>query len=89
MNFASKDLAIITFYGEQRTQLKNSVKKYKDIQVLSVDQSQGREYELVLISTVRTTPGKFISDYQRINVALTRAQHGLVIFGNQKNLERD
>ncbi len=57
--------------------------------MLSVDQSQGREYELVLISTVRTTPGKFISDYQRINVALTRAQHGLVIFGNQKNLEKD
>ena len=89
MNFASKDLAIITFYSAQRTQLRKSVKKYKDIQVLSVDQSQGREYELVLISTVRTTPGKFISDYQRINVALTRAQHGLVIFGNQQNLEKD
>ena len=89
MNFTSKDLAIITFYGAQRTRLKKSVEKYKDIKVLSVDQSQGREYELVLISTVRTTKGKFISDYQRINVALTRAQHGLVIFGNQQNLEKD
>ena len=63
MNFASKDLAIITFYSAQRKKLKDSVKKYKDIKVLSVDQSQGREYELVLISTVRTTPGEFISDY--------------------------
>ena len=89
MNFASKDLAIITFYAAQRTQLKDSVKKYKDIQVLSVDQSQGREYELVLMSTVRTTEGRFISDYQRINVALTRAQHGLVIFGHQKTLKKD
>ena len=82
MNFASKDLAIITFYGAQRTRIKKSVENYKSVKVLSVDQSQGREYELVLISTVRTTKGRFISDCQRINVALTRAQHGLVIFGN-------
>ena len=63
MNFESKDLAIITFYGAQRTRIKKSVENYKSVKVLSVDQSQGREYELVLISTVRTTPGEFISDY--------------------------
>ena len=63
MNFDSKDLAIITFYGAQRTRIKKSVENYKSVKVLSVDQSQGREYEIVLISTVRTTPGRFISDY--------------------------
>jgi superfamily I DNA and/or RNA helicase len=63
MDFNSKDIAIITFYAAQRTELKRVVHSYKDIQVLSVDQSQGREYELVFISTVRTSPGRFISDY--------------------------
>ena len=38
---------------------------------------------------VRTKPGKFIQEYNRINVALTRARHGLVIIGNAENLARD
>ena len=36
----------------------------------------------MLLSTVRTSLGQFISDYNRINVAITRAKHGLVIVGN-------
>ena len=58
-------------------------------QVISIDSSQGREYDLVFISTVRTKPGEFISEYNRINVAITRAKHGLVIVGNARNLARD
>ena len=58
-------------------------------QVLTIDSSQGREYEIVLLSTVRTKPGSFISEHKRINVALTRAKHGLVIFGNKKMLIED
>ena len=52
-------------------------------QVLSIDSSQGREYDIVILSTVRTTPNKFMTDYNRINVAITRAKHGLVIVGNK------
>ena len=58
-------------------------------QVISVDGSQGREYDVVLISTVRTSGGEFLREYNRINVAITRAKHGLVIVGNKKALEKE
>ena len=38
---------------------------------------------------MRTKPGEFISEYNRINVAITRAKHGLVIVGNARLLEKD
>ena len=38
---------------------------------------------------VRTRPGSFIREYNRINVAITRAKHGLVIIGNANNLAKD
>lgn len=58
-------------------------------QVISIDSSQGREFDIVFVSMVRTTPGNFIQEYNRINVAITRARHGLVIIGNVRNLCRD
>ena len=58
-------------------------------QVISIDSSQGREFDIVFVSMVRTKPGSFIHEYNRINVALTRAKHGLVVIGNEKNLRRD
>ena len=58
-------------------------------QVLSIDSSQGREYDIVILSTVRTKSGQFMSDYNRINVAITRAKHGLVIVGNKNILLQD
>ena len=38
---------------------------------------------------VRTKPGNFIKEYNRINVAITRSKHGLVIICNAANLARD
>ena len=58
-------------------------------QVISIDSSQGREFDIVFVSMVRTNPGKFIKEYNRINVAITRAKHALVIIGNARNLRRD
>ena len=58
-------------------------------QVISIDSSQGREFDIVFVSMVRTKPGSFIHEYNRINVALTRAKHGLVVIGNENNLRKD
>ena len=44
---------------------------------------------MVFISTVRTSPGEFLTEYNRINVAITRAKHGLVIVGHAKTLAKD
>ena len=38
---------------------------------------------------VRTSPGGFVRDANRINVGITRAKHGLVIVGNYDALAED
>ena len=81
---------MITSYNEQKKAIVDEYLKVgMEEQVLSIDSSQGREYDIVLLSTVRTTHGQFMSDYNRINVAITRAKHGLVIVGNSDVLMQD
>ena len=57
-----------------------------DIEVNTVDGYQGREKDIIIISTVRTQSLGFLRDYRRMNVAITRAKHMLWIVGNQKSL---
>lgn len=56
-----------------------------DVNINTVDGYQGKEMDIVIISTVRSndygTIG-FLSDYRRMNVAITRAKFGLYIIGN-------
>lgn len=47
---------------------------------------QGRESDVVIYSAVRTEGLGFVSDLQRLNVALTRARHSLFIVGNAQSL---
>ena len=88
--FTKNSIYVITPYNAQ----KNAIAElFSDIeiedQVLSIDSSQGREFDLVFVSMVRTSPGDFIQQYNRINVGITRAKHGLVIIGNARTLRQD
>ncbi|KAH9698631.1 hypothetical protein KPL71_024082 [Citrus sinensis] len=59
------------------------------VKVKSVDGFQGGEEDIIIISTVRCNTGGsigFISNPQRVNVALTRARHCLWILGNERTL---
>ena len=81
---------VITPYNAQKHAIAEKFRnKIMDQQVISIDSSQGREYDIVFISTVRTSSGEFLREYNRINVAITRAKHGLVIIGNARALEKD
>jgi superfamily I DNA and/or RNA helicase len=57
------------------------------IEVNTVDAYQGREKDIVIISTVRSDGIGFLSDYRRMNVAITRARNFLLVVGNQKCLQ--
>lgn len=62
------------------------------VEVASVDQYQGREKEVLVYSTVRSSAASsvgWVSDRRRINVAFTRGRRGLVVVGNSSTLRRD
>ena len=82
------DIGIISPYADQ-------VKLIQDmtpVEVKTVDGFQGREKEVIIISTVRSNENGnigFLKDLRRLNVAITRAKRKLVIIGNQNTLKSD
>ncbi|XP_048231885.1 uncharacterized protein LOC8275336 isoform X1 [Ricinus communis] len=96
-NGSNKNLTIgvISPYAAQVNAIRDKLnKKYEDIygfsvKVRSVDGFQGGEEDIIILSTVRANSGGavgFLSNPQRINVALTRARHCLWILGNERTL---
>ena len=97
-------IGVICTYGDQARRIKEVIKSERiktdafktDVEkmiVSTVDDFQGDERDIIILSTVRnpenpakSNPG-FILAYQRINVALSRARRMLVIVGNRKYLE--
>ncbi len=61
---------------------------YLDIQVCTVDKFQGHEADLVLLSFTNNHPTSFLESPNRLNVAITRAKYGLVVFGNRNAMRR-
>ncbi|KAK1753246.1 hypothetical protein QBC47DRAFT_54335 [Echria macrotheca] len=62
----------------------------KSIRIATVDNFQGEEAKVVIISLVRSNPQAncgFLRTPNRINVLLSRAQHGMYIIGNSNTYE--
>jgi regulator of nonsense transcripts 1 len=94
------NIGVITPYEGQRAYIVNFLQRngampaelYKRMEVSSVDAFQGREKEYTILSCVRSNDHQgigFLNDKRRLNVALTRAQCGLIIIGNARVLSRD
>ncbi|XP_052019735.1 DNA replication ATP-dependent helicase/nuclease DNA2 isoform X2 [Apodemus sylvaticus] len=62
------------------------------VEVNTVDKYQGRDKSLILVSFVRSnedgTLGELLRDWRRLNVALTRAKHKLILLGSMSSLKR-
>jgi len=60
------------------------------VDVLTVDQSQGQDRMLVIISLAKHNKhgavGSLLADWRRLNVALTRAQAKLIVLGSRSTL---
>ena len=91
---SQEDIGVITPYRQQVLKLKKAFENLEipDIKVGSVEQFQGQERKVIIISTVRSTVKHnefdrthclgFLSNPRRFNVAITRAIALLVIVGN-------
>jgi len=91
-----QQICIITFYSAQvaciRSKLASALHDHHHhIRVMTVDSFQGSENDCVILSFVRSNPRNilgFVNDYQRLNVAITRARFLLVAVGNVETLSR-
>ena len=85
---SEEDIGIISPYADQV----KIIQEKTPVEVKTVDGFQGREKEIIIISTVRSNPNGnigFLSDLRRLNVAITRAKRKLIIIGNKNTLENN
>lgn len=67
----------------------SSTENLKDVEVSSVDNFQGQEREAIVMSFVRNNKENklgFLTDYRRLNVAITRAKRQFFLVGSSKML---
>ncbi|KAK5720360.1 hypothetical protein LTR17_015077 [Elasticomyces elasticus] len=90
-----QDITILTFYNGQRKRILSLVNEIRRSEnnifaegipiIVTVDSYQGEENKVVLLSLVRSNSNDqigFLSNQNRVCVALSRAQCGFYIFGN-------
>jgi helicase MOV-10 len=95
-------IGVITPYHAQRCKILDLLykdPKFHDIKVGSVEEFQGQERRVIIISTVRSNKDfvtsdirrslGFVANKSRMNVALTRAQALLIVIGNPVVLSLD
>ncbi|MEM9896852.1 MAG: AAA domain-containing protein [Bacteroidota bacterium] len=92
-------IGVIAPYKAQVEVLRSSLNQSKklaqfreNIDVNSVDAFQGQERDVIYISLTRSNSrGEigFLKEYRRLNVAMTRARHMLVIVGDSSTLGTD
>ncbi|KAK6913964.1 DNA2/NAM7 helicase, helicase domain [Dillenia turbinata] len=95
------DIGVITPYRQQVLKIRKALENLnmEDLKVGSVEQFQGQEKEVIIISTVRSTVKHnefdrvhslgFLSNPKRFNVAITRAKSLLVLIGNPHIICKD
>lgn len=89
-------IGVITGYAAQQAKLQNLVSHLPfdivGLKIDTIDSFQGAERDLILVSTVRANIAYevgFMRDPRRVNVLLTRARCGLVVFGDAATLESE
>jgi len=89
-------IGVITPYKAQNEILKELIKSNEvllqlgdQLEINTVDAFQGQERDIIIIGFVRSNPAGeigFLKDIRRINVAMTRAKHQLIMIGDSATL---
>ncbi|MDP6869837.1 MAG: AAA domain-containing protein [Candidatus Poseidoniaceae archaeon] len=87
------DIGVVTPYSGQVRAIRDMLEgEMNSLEVKSVDGYQGREKEVIILSTVRSNDEGnigFLSDSRRLNVAMTRAKRGLIVIGDDRTLRNN
>jgi helicase required for RNAi-mediated heterochromatin assembly 1 len=92
---SSKDITILCTYNGQRallSKLASEITLLNGVTIVTVDNYQGEENTIVLLSLVRSNDRNsigFLGHANRVCVALSRARRGLYIVGNMDFLARN
>lgn len=91
MGLSESDLGVISVYRYHAERLRRMVDP--GIEVNTVDQYQGRDKSVIMLSFVWTVEADYrkselLADFRRVNVAITRAKHKLILVGCRKSLSR-
>lgn len=89
-------VGVICAYADQAKEIKKHKADYRNFNrsndnkfmIKTVDDFQGDERDIIILSLVRSKESKFLKDYRRINVTISRARRLLIIVGNKAALER-
>uniref|UniRef100_A0A3B5LXY3 DNA replication ATP-dependent helicase/nuclease n=1 Tax=Xiphophorus couchianus TaxID=32473 RepID=A0A3B5LXY3_9TELE len=89
------DIGVIAPYRQQLKCISALLQSsaFSGVEVNTVDRYQGRDKSLIVLSFVRSTAeegnvGELLKDWRRLNVAVTRAKHKLLMVGSAATLRR-
>uniref|UniRef100_A0A3P8SA22 DNA replication ATP-dependent helicase/nuclease DNA2 n=1 Tax=Amphiprion percula TaxID=161767 RepID=A0A3P8SA22_AMPPE len=82
------DVGVIAPYRQQLKRISAVLQSsaFTGVEVNTVDRYQGRDKSLIVLSFVRSTLGELLKDWRRLNVAITRAKHKLLMVGSATTL---
>jgi hypothetical protein len=85
-NVKAERISVIALYAAQEREIRQRFMKCdesKDVKVGTIDAYQGKENDLVIFLTTRSSPraSEFIKDTHRMNVMLTRHKAGVIGIG--------
>ncbi|XP_063047000.1 DNA replication ATP-dependent helicase/nuclease DNA2 [Engraulis encrasicolus] len=88
------DIGIIAPYRQQLKAISGLLDRpvFSAVEVNTVDKYQGRDKSVIIVSFVRSSleahMGELLKDWRRLNVAITRAKHKLIMVGSISTLRR-
>ena len=87
--YSPNQITVLTLYTGQLLLLKNLMPKakFEGVRVTAVDNYQGEENDIILLSLVRSNDQEkigFVGIENRICVSLSRAKHGMFVIGNME-----
>lgn len=87
-------VAVLSWYNSQVSKISDLLRQegLPQVHCGSIATAQGSEWDYVLLSTVRSEKGGklgLLSDPHTMNVAITRARHGMVVLCDEEALRED